>query len=265
MDCAELARSLDAFLDAELSEPEHGQVEEHLASCPGCWAQADSARRFRDALRTRLRSAMGAGAPEGRAPPELRSRIHLALVESARRSGAGSSRRCGSRRSPPAPPGCCWSSSRRMDEPARRRGDPQAHARPAARGDRRSGRTGVGGRLVRRQARLQSLAAPVPWRGCAPRRCAPVPHPGAARRPTCATTSRAARPDSSSWTTPSDVSARRVGSSTPAPPPCDSSTRRGYNVAMWRRNGIVYSLVSDLDEEDLFRLVADRPGALGDK
>jgi len=30
---------------------------------------------------------------------------------------------------------------------------------------------------------------------------------------------------------------------------------RGYNVAVWRRNEIVYSLVSDLDEQDLARLV----------
>jgi anti-sigma factor RsiW len=29
----------------------------------------------------------------------------------------------------------------------------------------------------------------------------------------------------------------------------------GYNVAMWRRNEIVYSVVSDLDEADLVRLV----------
>jgi len=30
---------------------------------------------------------------------------------------------------------------------------------------------------------------------------------------------------------------------------------RGFNVAVWRRNEIVYSLVSDLDEDDLARLV----------
>jgi len=30
---------------------------------------------------------------------------------------------------------------------------------------------------------------------------------------------------------------------------------RGFNVAVWRRNEIVYSLVSDLDENDLARLV----------
>jgi Fe-S oxidoreductase len=30
---------------------------------------------------------------------------------------------------------------------------------------------------------------------------------------------------------------------------------RGYNVAVWRQDEIVYSLVSDLDEQDLFQLV----------
>ena len=30
---------------------------------------------------------------------------------------------------------------------------------------------------------------------------------------------------------------------------------RGYNVAVWRRDAIVYSLVSDLDEPALERLV----------
>ena len=29
----------------------------------------------------------------------------------------------------------------------------------------------------------------------------------------------------------------------------------GYNVAIWRRNEIVYSLVSDLDEGDLIQVV----------
>jgi hypothetical protein len=35
---------------------------------------------------------------------------------------------------------------------------------------------------------------------------------------------------------------------------------RGYNVAVWRRNEIVYSLVSDLDEADLVRLVETAQG-----
>ena len=33
------------------------------------------------------------------------------------------------------------------------------------------------------------------------------------------------------------------------------ASARGYNVAVWRQDEIVYSLVSDLDEEALFQLV----------
>ncbi len=34
------------------------------------------------------------------------------------------------------------------------------------------------------------------------------------------------------------------------------ANERGYNVALWRKKGIVYSLVSDLDESDVLQLVA---------
>jgi hypothetical protein len=32
---------------------------------------------------------------------------------------------------------------------------------------------------------------------------------------------------------------------------------KGYNVAVWRQDEIVYSLVSDLDEDSLFELVQE--------
>jgi len=35
------------------------------------------------------------------------------------------------------------------------------------------------------------------------------------------------------------------------------ANERGYNVALWRREGIVYSLVSDLDERDVRKLVSE--------
>ncbi len=33
------------------------------------------------------------------------------------------------------------------------------------------------------------------------------------------------------------------------------ASSKGYNVAVWRQDEIVYSLVSDLDEDSLFQLV----------
>jgi len=38
---------------------------------------------------------------------------------------------------------------------------------------------------------------------------------------------------------------------------------RGYNVAIWRNDEIVYSLVSDLDEHDLFQLVRTAQAGAG--
>jgi len=39
------------------------------------------------------------------------------------------------------------------------------------------------------------------------------------------------------------------------------ANERGYNVAMWRDNEIVYSLVSDLDERDIVQLLSARSAA----
>lgn len=38
------------------------------------------------------------------------------------------------------------------------------------------------------------------------------------------------------------------------------ANERGYNVAVWKQSGIVYSLVSDLDERDILRLVSEVEG-----
>jgi anti-sigma factor (TIGR02949 family) len=84
MDCAELARALDAYLDDELAPPEQAEADAHLAQCSECRATADAERRLRSALRSRLRTAFGPGTAAGRAPLELRDRIHLALVHQRR-------------------------------------------------------------------------------------------------------------------------------------------------------------------------------------
>jgi anti-sigma factor RsiW len=84
MDCAELSRTLDAYLDGELAALEQAEADAHLVECPACRAIADAERRLRSALRSQLRSAFGAGTPAGCAPFELRERIHLALVHERR-------------------------------------------------------------------------------------------------------------------------------------------------------------------------------------
>ena len=80
VDCAELVRMLDAYLDRELAPLEQGEAEAHLAACESCRALAGAEDRVRAALRAQLRAAMGPGGPVGSAPDGLKTRLHEALA-----------------------------------------------------------------------------------------------------------------------------------------------------------------------------------------
>ena len=67
LDCTELERSIDAYLDGEFDARERIEVDTHLAGCARCRALAESQRRVRDAIRARLREAMAPASPAGRA------------------------------------------------------------------------------------------------------------------------------------------------------------------------------------------------------
>jgi anti-sigma factor RsiW len=82
MDCSELERSVDAYLDGEFDARERAEADLHLGNCPRCRALADGRGRVREALRAKLRDAMNA--PAGRAPAELRARIEEALARTRR-------------------------------------------------------------------------------------------------------------------------------------------------------------------------------------
>jgi anti-sigma factor RsiW len=78
MECADLARAIEAYLDGELDARERADADEHLAACPRCRHAVEHRARVRSALRRCLRDAMDA-APGCRAPPDLRLRIVDAL------------------------------------------------------------------------------------------------------------------------------------------------------------------------------------------
>jgi anti-sigma factor RsiW len=84
MDCADLESALDAYLDGELDEPDHAQAAAHLAACPACSEHAASRGRERVGLRRCLREALGPEGPRGRAPAELRLRIAAAIEREGR-------------------------------------------------------------------------------------------------------------------------------------------------------------------------------------
>lgn len=79
MDCTELQRSIDAYLDGEFDDRERAEAEAHLAACPRCRELAERQGRLRTALRAKLREAMAAPAEAGCAPAHLRERVEASL------------------------------------------------------------------------------------------------------------------------------------------------------------------------------------------
>lgn len=82
MDCSELTRSIDAYLDGEFDARERAEADAHLMACARCAALVESQGRLRAALRAKLREAMGVDG--GHAPARLRARIQHALVHEKR-------------------------------------------------------------------------------------------------------------------------------------------------------------------------------------
>lgn len=84
MDCRELERSVDAFLDDEFDTRERAEAEAHLAGCARCRATFEAQARLRAAIREKLREAMAAPAAAGRAPAGLRERLERSLSRERR-------------------------------------------------------------------------------------------------------------------------------------------------------------------------------------
>jgi anti-sigma factor RsiW len=84
MECGDLARQVDAYLDGEFDVRERAEVDAHLASCPACRSLFETQGRLRAALRERLREAMAPPSAAGRAPPALRARIEASLARERR-------------------------------------------------------------------------------------------------------------------------------------------------------------------------------------
>lgn len=79
MDCAELARSAEALLDGEFDERERAEAAAHLATCDPCRRSMEALARTREAVRRKLREALGPATPWGSAPATLRAGVSAAL------------------------------------------------------------------------------------------------------------------------------------------------------------------------------------------
>ncbi len=78
-DCSDVERLLEPYLDGEFEADDRASVDAHLSRCSACRAEAARAMAFRSELRARLREAMAPGTAQGTAPDSLRRRISAAL------------------------------------------------------------------------------------------------------------------------------------------------------------------------------------------
>jgi anti-sigma factor RsiW len=84
MECVELERALDAYLDDEFDARERAEADAHLGKCARCRDLVETQGRMRAAIRARLREAMTPPSTAGRAPAALRQRIEGALARRRR-------------------------------------------------------------------------------------------------------------------------------------------------------------------------------------
>jgi anti-sigma factor RsiW len=84
-ECTDLERLLEPYLDGEFGDDDRAAIEGHLSRCPPCREEVAGAMAFRSEIRARLREAMAPGSPAATAPDALRRRISAALdAEEAR-------------------------------------------------------------------------------------------------------------------------------------------------------------------------------------
>jgi anti-sigma factor (TIGR02949 family) len=264
IDCAELERSLEAYLDGEFDGALLAEAEAHLAACAGCRERAGARSRIRDAVRARLREAMGDGAAAARAPAALRSRIEQQLVRQRRPFWR--------RIVAPIPLATAAACAAGVLVVLATRGGPNVLLEEAVRKHNRDlplevTAAGVGGA----DAIPGWFAGKLDFRPSPPHfRKDGVKVIGARLshlREWPAAYIRYELPRGNAGLFIVDDPEQRFHASgrevRVGPSVVRVANSRGYNVAVWRQDEIVYSLVSDLDEDDLFGLVATAQAANG--
>lgn len=257
-DCGDVERFLEPYLDGEFDLAERALLEDHLLACGRCREAAAAAASFRSRLRAKLREAMGPGTAPGTAPASLRQSIGEALDREEAPALAWL-RRIVSPLPVAALAACIagalvvfagYRSTDPLVEEAVRK-----HARdlPLELSTASVAPELIPGMLA---SHLDFNPRPPSFQGrdvhlVGARLAQLRDWPAAYMR----------------YQTPrgqvglfiiADPERRVVGSGHPVragPATMRVINARGYNVAVWRRNEIVYSLVSDLDEADLVRLV----------
>ncbi|HUU00166.1 MAG TPA: zf-HC2 domain-containing protein [Myxococcota bacterium] len=77
MDCREVDKFLQVYIDGELDEADRRRLQEHLYDCKSCRAAADYERRFKQAVKVRW--------PRSAAPDSLKERVVEGMAQTPRR------------------------------------------------------------------------------------------------------------------------------------------------------------------------------------
>jgi anti-sigma factor RsiW len=255
MDCGELERGVDAYLDGEFDARERAEADAHLARCPRCHALVERQSRVRAALRARLREAMTPPAEAGRAPPALRARIEDALAHSRRPLW----RRVLS----PLPLGAVAACAAGALLVVATHGGDAALVEEAVRSHHRGLPLEVIAASVGEGSVPAWFAGKLDFNPAPPRFHADGVHVLGARlshlRELPAAYFRYELPRGQAGLFIVDDPQGRFGEAGRevriGPNVVRLVNARGYNVVVWRENEIVYSLVSELDEPALFELV----------
>jgi anti-sigma factor RsiW len=260
MDCRELERSLEPYLDGELEARELAEVDAHLACCAPCRDLLEARSRARSLVRARLREAMGPGGEAGRAPEALRARISEALARE---------RRPWRRALSPVPLAAlaACAAGALVVLASHSASDPLVEE--AVRKHARDLPLEVSADAVAADAIPGMLASKLDFYPRPPRFQAPGLSLVGARLSTIsdrpAAYMRYQTPRGRMGLFIIDDPGGRVGKAGRAVEVGPATVRvmnsRGYNVAVWRQHEIVYSLVTDLDEGDLVRLVGTAQSA----
>jgi anti-sigma factor RsiW len=257
MDCVELSRSVEAFLDGEFEPREQAEAEAHLAGCERCRALTEAEAARLEGLRATLRQAMGPTSPAGRAPAALRQRVSTALARERRPLW----RRILS----PVPLATAAACAAGAMVVLASHGGGDALVEEAVRKHHRGLPLEVTTASVGPEAITGWFAGKLDFKPTPPRFQETGAKVVGARlshlREYPAAYIRYDLPHGQAGLFIVDDPERRFEATgrevQVGPRTLRVVNARGYNVAVWRQDGIVYSLVSDLGEDDLFQLVRD--------
>jgi anti-sigma factor (TIGR02949 family) len=251
MTCQELDGLLYPYLDGEFQPEERMDVETHLTACAGCARRVEEEQRLRQALRRAARHSV----QSARAPASLRAGLQVGLRREQRRAQVGVWLRAGAAALVVVAAGGTWI--------ALQAGERQRFVEDA----------------VKRHAKgLPHEVAALTPEGVEAWFDGKLDHPVTLPRLPNANIAGARisnvkdRPAAyiSYETAPDDggAPARRLGlfvfddtrRDVPARPlpAVEVNSSDGYNVALWREGEIVYELVTDLDEADIRRMIAQQ-------